>query len=1014
MDPNKQSIERIRELFSKALEVPAGKNREEFLTDACGDDGQLRKEIESLLKAYETTGGFLRHDASGEKLISGLDLVGITIGHYHIIQLLGEGGFGEVYRAEQTEPLKREVALKIVKLGMDTKEVLARFEAERQALARMEHPNIAQVYDAGVTNTGRPYFVMELVRGVPFIAYCDERRMSLPERLRLFRQVCDGVQHAHQKGILHRDLKPSNILVSQKNETPLPKVIDFGVAKSLQGRLTEQTLVTRQEAKIGTPLYMSPEQLVGDAGDTDTRADIYSLGVILYELLAGVTPLYDETSCPASLSEIKLSLFEREVPRPSKLLHARWDKIDAISADRELKPQALEKLLRGDLDWVVMKAMEKDRDRRYSDVGELARDIDHYLKHEPVSAGPPGIAYRTRKFVRRHRVGLAASLCIIFILVPGAWISTISLLRAVREAERARIQESRAMSASERAQQQEQRADQASERARKQKILAEESQQVASHQSERAAQEAERAESKQALAEATFGFLTDELLLRADPAAEPDRDIKLRTVVDQAAERLEHYLNDQPLEKGRIHQMLATLYLRLAEYDKARKHADEAVRLLGGELGPNDPKTLACLHDQAEAMFRQGQCQKAEVQLGKVLEARRNLLGDEDPETLQTMRSLTVCLYAQDQCEEAEKQFLEIMEIQERKLGPEHPELLQTSYNLAMVLSGQEVYQKAEEIHRDVLAARRRVLGPGHPDTLRSRRGLTQSLYGQGKLEEAEKLQRDSLGYLQRVMGPEHPDTLDSIHDLVKTLCAEHKWSDAEPLMRKLLEFRQQELGTEHPMTLQLMRQLAGVLDREGMLDEAEQLCRRLFDTWTNIRGADHPETLDAQHALANILQRRIKYEEAEQLAKNESRIRAQMQGLDHPDTLAAMELLASILYDRGKYRMAEQYYRRAVQIRSTSMGDEAPETLAARYRLALVLINPQSSFEAEQILRETLLIQQPVLGETHPQTLQTMGVLASVLRTRDQDKEADALDQQILELHRQTTQLPEKANEHQ
>jgi serine/threonine protein kinase/TolA-binding protein len=1003
MDPSKQSIDRIRELFTAARAKPAGEERGNFLTRECGDDIQLRKDVEGLLNAYHTTGEFLSHDAIGETMVDSPDLVGVTIGHYHLEEMMGEGGFGEVYRAEQIEPLRRKVALKIIKLGMDTHQVLARFEAERQALARMDHPNIAQVYDAGVTERGRPYFVMELVEGIPVLDYCDQRRLPLPERIELFLQVCEGVQHAHQKGILHRDLKPNNILVSDENGKPLPKVIDFGVAKSLEERLTDQTLITMQEAVMGTPMYMSPEQLEQDSSDLDTRTDIYSLGIILYELLSGATPFHKEL--PNGISEMRRIIEAVELPRPSKLFHAVAD--DNVANARRLRPQAFEKKLRGDLDWIVMKAIEKERERRYNDVGALATDLERYLNHEPVSAGPPSLIYRSRKFIRRHRVGLVTMTCITITLIAGAWVSTLALMRAVREAERARLQESRAVSATERADQQELLAVRASERARTQKSLADTSRKLASQESERAlrekeraALEAEHARKQKALAEATFGFLTDELLLRADPAEEPDRDITLRTVVDQAAERLEQHLSDQPLEKARIHQMLGSLYLRLAEYEKARNHADESVRLVLEELGPEHIQTLACLHDQAEVMTRQGECREAEEQFRRVLEVRRRVLGAEHPDTLRSLRSLTVCLYEQGQYEEAEEKFRAVLEMQTETLGPEHPESLQTLYNLAMVLAGRGVYEKAGEIHRDVLEVRQRVLGPQHPATLKSMRGLCQTLRGQGKYVEAEATHRNMLEIQQRVLGGEHPDTLDSMHGLAMGLCAQGRYAEAESLVRKLIEIRQQQTGAEHPQTLQHRRELALVLHRQGQYAEAEQINCTLMATWKKIRGAEHPQTLDVQHALTHVLLEQEKYEEAEKLARSELRLRKQGQGIEHADTLEAMELLAGILHDQGRFKLAEQYYRRLIRHRGSTLGKEHSDTLETRHQLALALYNQGSFPEAEQLFRQALEIQQRVLGESDPQTLKTMGALSSVLRARKQDAEADQLDRQILELH--------------
>jgi serine/threonine protein kinase len=433
MTPDGKSIGRIKEILSQALEFEAGRKREEFLDTACGHDDRLRREVESLLAAYGTADELLNRDASGEPLLDLPDLVGTMIGHYRLVECLGEGGFGEVYRAQQTEPFKREVALKIIKLGMDTKNVIARFEAERQALARMNHPNIAQVYDAGTTESGRPYFVMELVDGIPILQYCDRNRLSLKDRITLFRRVCEGVQHAHNKGILHRDLKPSNILVSEDGGKPLPKIIDFGVAKSLEGRLTEETLATLQEMLIGTPMYMSPEQLNHDQDTITERSDIYSLGVILYELVTGATPLEHTTPTSLTMANMRQALHTKDLPRPSRRFKALGRRTAVIANRRGVKPLELRRRLRGDLDWIVMKAIDIEPEHRYEDSVALANDLNSYLNSAPVSAGRPGIIRRTRKFFCRHKTTRYVIASVSLTVLAGAGIMTYSYFHLTKD-----------------------------------------------------------------------------------------------------------------------------------------------------------------------------------------------------------------------------------------------------------------------------------------------------------------------------------------------------------------------------------------------------------------------------------------------------------------------------------------------------------------------------------------------------------------------------------------------------
>jgi serine/threonine protein kinase/tetratricopeptide (TPR) repeat protein len=428
--------ERIKEIFAQARERKSPAERESYLAEACQDNQELRREVESLLRAGEQAGDFL-----GQTLrLPGADFVteraGTMIGRYKLLQKIGEGGFGAVYMAEQTEPVQRKVALKIIKAGMDTREVVARFEAERQALALMDHPNIARVLDAGATEAGRPYFVMELVNGIPITEYCDREQLSTADRLQLFMKVCHAVQHAHQKGIIHRDLKPNNVLVTLHDGEPVPKVIDFGIAKALGQKLTEKTLFTAFQHMIGTPAYMSPEQAELSGLDIDTRADIYSLGVLLYELLTGETPFDTGMWRQAALDEIRRIIRETEPPKPSTRLQTLGDKLTEVAKRRQTEPLALNRLVRGDLDWIVMKALEKDRRRRYETPDAFASDVARHLSNEPVLASSPSVPYLVGKFARRHKAGLCVAAALLLLLLAGAAVSTWQAVRATR-AERA-------------------------------------------------------------------------------------------------------------------------------------------------------------------------------------------------------------------------------------------------------------------------------------------------------------------------------------------------------------------------------------------------------------------------------------------------------------------------------------------------------------------------------------------------------------------------------------------------
>ncbi|MBX3415186.1 MAG: protein kinase, partial [Pirellulales bacterium] len=470
---------RFEELFHAARQLETPEDRAAFLAQNCGDSPEMRRELERLLAADAVAGAFLdrpaaeviptvdhaSHRSSAESDREARGLVGTSIGPYKLLELIGEGGMGVVYMAEQRTPLRRLVALKVVKPGLDTRQVVARFEAERQALAMMDHPNIARVIDAGATASGRPFFVMELVRGVPITDYCDTNQLTVPARLELFGQVCHAVQHAHQKGIIHRDIKPSNVLVTLHDGVPVPKVIDFGVAKATNQQLTEKTLFTHFAQMVGTPLYMSPEQAEMSGLDVDTRSDIYSLGVLLYELLTGTTPFDRETLRKAAYDEVRRIIREQEPPRPSARISTLGETRTTVAMQRQLNAVRLSQLVRGELDWIVMKSLEKDRTRRYETANAFAADIARFLADQPVEAGPPSTVYRVRKFARRNRSLLTTTVTLAGILVLATFFSSWQAIRAKRAERQAEKQATIAQSSELKAQQERRRADAKAEEA---------------------------------------------------------------------------------------------------------------------------------------------------------------------------------------------------------------------------------------------------------------------------------------------------------------------------------------------------------------------------------------------------------------------------------------------------------------------------------------------------------------------------------------------------------------------
>ena len=622
------------------------------------------------------------------------------IGPYRILRILGEGGMGSVLLAEQTEPVQRRVALKVIKLGMDTREVVARFEAERQALAVMDHPNIARVLDAGATERGRPFFVMELVQGVPITTYCDQHRLTTRERLELFVPVCMAVQHAHQKGVIHRDLKPANVLVSVQGNEPVPKIIDFGIAKAIDRRLTEKTLHTAHGQFIGTPHYMSPEQAEMSGLDVDTRTDVYSLGVLLYELLTGRLPFDREKLNAGGFAEIARMIRDTEAPRPStRVGTTQGQRAEAIGERRQTDLKSLGRDLRGDLDWIILKAIEKDRTRRYETANGLAVDIERHLRDAPVSASPPSVGYRTSKFIRRHRFGVAAGAAIALALVAGVTLATIGLLRATR------------------------------------------AEQLASAEA--------------AKARAVSDFLR-QTLKTADPlGGQGGHEVTVVETLEAAVPRLTSSFEDQPAVRAALRETVGTTFLGLGRLDEAeaqlRLAVEESRAIDGGGL-----ETAAALDGLGEIEFYRDDLDAAERRFEEALEIRRDLLGDDHPDTIFLLNNLATVYTYKERYEEAESLYRDVVDRLPRHADPADPRIATQMLNLASVLRTQKKFDEAAGFYQRSLEHRRRYLGPDHPEVavvLGHMAGLYRS---QDRCEQALPFIREALGIYSARLEPEH------------------------------------------------------------------------------------------------------------------------------------------------------------------------------------------------------------------------------------------------------------------
>ena len=717
------------------------------------------------------------------------------IGRYKLLQQIGEGGFGSVFEAEQDQPVKRRVALKIIKLGMDTRDVIARFEAERQALALMDHPHIARVFDAGATDSGRPYFVMELVKGESIASYCDKHKLAINDRLKLFEQVCQAVQHAHTKSIIHRDLKPGNVLVSTQNDQPFAKVIDFGIAKATSGRLTDKTIFTDQNLMIGTPLYMSPEQAAGSA-DIDTRTDIYSLGVLLYELLTGTTPVQSATLRFAAYQEMQRLICEVEPPRPSTRLAQSSTTLTGVAAQRRTDPGKLTSAVRGELDWIVMKALEKDRTRRYETANGLAQDVRRYLEGLPVLAAPPSGVYQVQKFVRRHKLMVGA----------GSMMAASLLLGITGFAWQARIAQQRAAELEQVAKFQAAMLAQVDPTEAGKLLSADFKARLEAALSKAGIPEGERAAQVQT-------FLGMWQQVSATDAASALID---STILRPAVGAIDKQFKDQPKVDAALSQALADLYLGMGMYDDALPLQQRALTLRRRVLGENHPDTISSISNMGEVLHYQGKLAEVMPYYREALEKRRKVLGEENPDTLESIARIGAVLHDQGELDQAIPYYLDALEKRRRILGSDDPATLDSIGNLGRLLQEQGKPDQAEPYFKEALEKKRRILGEEHPETLIAIGNMGVLLRGMGKLVEAEPYYREALQKSRSVLGENHPDTLTWIGNMGVLLRTEGKLDEAAPFFQEALDKRREVLGDTHPNTLVSLINMGGLLQAQG------------------------------------------------------------------------------------------------------------------------------------------------------------------------------------------------------
>jgi len=729
-----------------------------------------------------------------------------TIGPYVLIRKLGEGGMGQVWLAEQESPLKRRVALKLVRPGLFEKDVLHRFLAERQSLAIMNHAAIAKVFDAGTTVDGQPYFVMEYVPGLPITQYCNQKRLSIRERLKLFIKVCDGVQHAHQKAIIHRDLKPANILIVEIDGCPEPRIVDFGIAKNIAPLAADETVFTQTLGLLGTPGYMSPEQADPSLGDVDTRSDVYSLGAVLYSLLTDASPLDYDKWRKRPIDEMLRHLREDDPPSPSTVVTQSATQT-GIAEARATDPGQLAHELHGDLDWITLKAIERDRSRRYGTPSELAADIQRFLDNQPVLARPASFSYRLRKYVARNRAAVAVLAGLILLLAGFAVTQAIQLRRITRERDRA---------------------------------------------------------------DRVAGFMTD-MFKVSDPSEARGNAVTAREILDRSATQIDRSLAKDDELRARMMSVMGSVYQNLGLYSKSEALLRKALDIQHRNLGDKNPLTLETMNVLAFNTGLQGHYPEAEVLARRATDVSRDALGPDNRESLKTtntlvrvfiwegrldaaetlarqnferaqnvfgtdadtvryMSALANIETSRSQLKEAESLLRQALDLETRVVGPEHPDTLKVMNNLAVVSSDGGNPAEAEVIQRQLVEIDKRVLGAEHPETLGAQGNLANYISDQGRYAESEGLYRQILATQTRLFGPEHPDTLQTSDNLANALSELGRRTEAEKLLREILSVRLKKFGAHSTDTANTAYNLACMLALDNRKDEAFTYLRQSLE----------------------------------------------------------------------------------------------------------------------------------------------------------------------------------------
>ncbi len=927
----------IEEIFLNAIEKQSASERQRFLQEAFALHPELRNEVEALLRSHESAGTFLSQpivDPIGSRAGTSLEpsfpelniYTGKQIGPFQIVERIGKGGMGLVYLAEQKDLVQRQVAIKVIRPELATKCMLARFEAERRALAIMDHPNIAKVLDAGQTEFGHPYFVMELVRGIPITNYCDQARFSPFQRLELMVSVCNAVQHAHQKGIIHRDIKPSNVLVTEFDGKPVPKIIDFGIAKAIDAKVSEQSLHTDFGAVVGTLEYMSPEQAGLESLDIDTRSDVYSLGVLMYELLTGSTPIDRNQLRSVAFIELLRAIREIDPPRPSTRISST-DNAPSVAANRSIEPSRLQGYVRGDLDWIAMRALEKDRERRYQTANDLSQEIQRFLLHEPVHAGPPTVRYRLSKFLRRNRTASLAIGLVLLSMLVGSIATTLGWLESSRQYTLAVAAQGHERDARELA---EQRLSEA---------------------------EAAREKEKQAreTSDAIANFIAD-TLGRASPEAD-GRNATIADAFAKSVDKLNKDFEDRPFIRSKLLHSIGWTYLKLGLYQESVEVLSDSYEVYKEQFGAKDKLAAGLLSDLATAYRSSGKIKKA-IELGEQSLAIHASASDSTPndQTAAKVNLATSYKLAGDLKRAIELQENCYAEYKNR-LGAKHRGTLSCLSDLASAYSAAGRLADAKSSYEIARDAYIETVGVEDLDTLRVSNNLGSVLNNLGKAEQAILMLEETLVLRRKLLGDMHSHTTSTVNNLAMAYHRTNQLEKATLLYQSNLETRMKALGPNHIQTLKAMNNLGGVLFSDGKINEGIKFLEDAIAVADANDLNKNADIMALRTALTQMFSVTKQTDKAYTLCKKTLEIQAAALGEEHPTTMITLHAMGMLHIDRKEYVEAIATLTKAFANRKKKLGAEHEETLLSMNGLARAMGENGQAVEAEKLFADTLAI---------------------------------------------------------